>query len=181
MKNKSTPELSSLGLSDIAPVLNLILAGSRAGHFTSLYLQWLYVAGLAKQLFGLKFTSRITLPDGSSHQASTKVLRVNGDFAGFFILRNEERTITELYMCAVLPQLCGQGIGTWMLKAALDALPDRHIVFADCLPSSLAMLHVLRGLGFEEIHRGPEGGCRMCLVIDRIASKPSEMGERQAA
>jgi ribosomal protein S18 acetylase RimI-like enzyme len=178
---KIAVELSTLRLADIALVVNLILDGSRQGHFTDLYLQWLYVAGLAKQIFGLMLTSRITLPDGSTFATTTRTVRVDGDFAGFLILRHVAQEETEIYMCAMAPQFLGQGIGKWMIESALAELPDQHIVFADCLTASMAMRHVLLGLGFKEIYCGPDGTSRHLLAIERQADEPTVVRECHAA
>jgi len=148
-----SPVLDNSNLSDIAPIFNLIQLGSRHGQFSNLYTRPRYMAGLGIQLFSLWTSSRIRLPDGIWHQAHLKVLRVGNRFAGFVILRWEVRqpNEVEIYMCGVENDFRGTGLGEWMLRAALSAVPSRCSLFADCLPNSTPMKSLLNKLGFEEL------------------------------
>lgn len=149
---QSDPTLGEARLADIAPIFNLIQAGSLNGHFSNLYSQPRYMAGLGIQLFSMWTSKRIRLPDGRWHQARIKVLKVGGEFAGFVILRQETGSPHELeiYMCGVDEQFKGKGLGEWMLRAVLAEVPDGYSLFADCLPNSAQMKSLLRKLGFGE-------------------------------
>jgi len=147
--------LAESRLLDIAPVFNLIQAGSLNGNFSNLYTQPRYMAGLGMQLFSIWKNGRIKLPDGTWHRANMQVLRVSGDFAGFVILREEagHPNDVEIYMCGVEDRFRGQGLGERMLRAALSEVPSDYSLFADCLPDSIQMKSLLRKLGFDEIAR----------------------------
>ncbi|TRZ69607.1 MAG: GNAT family N-acetyltransferase [Rhodocyclaceae bacterium] len=137
---------------DIAPIFNLIQAGSLDGHFSNLYTQPRYMAGLGMQLFSLWKNARIQLPDGTCHQASMRVLRVGDDFAGFIIIRHEanQPDEVEIYMCGLVDGFRAKGLGEWMLRAALSEIPRDYTVSAECLPSSFQMKSLLRKLGFKQ-------------------------------
>ncbi|MCX7175583.1 MAG: GNAT family N-acetyltransferase [Proteobacteria bacterium] len=147
------PVLGESRLSDIAPIFNLIQNGSLNGHFSNLYTRPRYMAGLGIQLFSLCKNGRIKLPDGTWHQAKMKVLRVGGDFAGFVILRHDahQPAESEIYMCGLENDFRGQGLGEWLLGAALSEVPVGHTVFADCLPNSVQMKTLLMKLRFDEV------------------------------
>lgn len=146
------PVLGRSRLSDIAPVFNLIQTGSRHGHFSNLYTQPRYMAGLGIQLFSMWSGGRIRLPDGRWHPVRMKVLRVGGDFAGFVILRRDACSPHELeiYMCGVGEEFKGRGLGEWMLRTAVSEVPGGCVVYADCLPGSIQMKSLLRKLAFSE-------------------------------
>jgi RimJ/RimL family protein N-acetyltransferase len=155
----STLTLAPMRLAHIAAIFNLIQDGSAAGHFTPVYTLPHYMAGLAMQLFSLLLRNRITLPDGSVHRARTRVLLDGGRFAGFIILLDGEASV-HVYMCAVRAALQRQGHGRWMLAQAIAAVPAGHVVVADCLPASLAMMAVLRKCGFARALGPVRGGAR---------------------
>lgn len=161
--------LAESRLSDIAPIFNLIQAGSLNGHFSNLYTRPRYMAGLGIQLFSLWKYSSIRLPDGTRHQASMKVLRLGRDFAGFVILRHDaSRPIeVEIYMCGVEDDFRGKGSGEWMLRAAISEIPNGYWVFADCLPDSVQMKSLLKKLGFAETPSAAPPG--VPLVAQRYA------------
>jgi len=144
--------LAESRLLDIAPIFNLIQAGSLNGNFSNLYAQPRYMAGLGIQLFSLWRGGRIRLPDGTWHRANMQVLRVGGDFAGFVILRHEtgQPSEVEIYMCGVEDEFRAKGLGEWMLRAALSGLPGGCSLFADCLPDSVQMKSLLKKLGFDQ-------------------------------
>lgn len=146
------PVLTESRLSDIAPIFNLIQVGSANGHFSNLYAQPRYMAGLGIQLFSLWRNNRIKLPDGSWHQASMKVLKVDRDFAGFTILRHQAKQADEIeiYMCGLETSIRGNGLGEWMMRAALSEVPSGYSLYAECLPSSVQMKSLLMKLGFSE-------------------------------
>jgi len=163
-------------LFDIAPIFNLIQVGSRSGHFSNLYTQPRYMAGLGIQLFSLWANETIELPDSSSHHANMKVLRADSDFAGFTILLHEARrpAETEIYMCGVVNDFRGRGLGEWMLRAALLELPVGQTVFADCLPASLQMKSLLPKIGFDETHI--RSTCEMPRAIQRYVHSGNQDG-----
>ena len=156
--------LASLRLSDIAAVFNLIQQGSRRGHFTRLYTRPRYIAGLGIQLFALVLTSRIRLPDGISYRAASKVLIVDGRFAGFVILRQVSPAETEIYMCALSDEYRGKGLGKWMLANALAETPANHRISATCRAASESMRSVLIALGFGRDLRGTQIGIQRFLL-----------------
>lgn len=145
---RTSARLKPLGVRQLAPVFNLVQLGSRQGHFTALYLQPQFMAGLGLQLFTL-LLGWLRLPGGVWHRAHARVLVLHGQFAGFVILRKGPNGACEIYMCALLPALRGQGLGRQMLQQALaaHARPGQQVV-ADCLPASKAMMALLSSLGF---------------------------------
>lgn len=141
-------ELKPFRLWHLAPVFNLIERGVAAGHFTSLYSTPPYMAGLARQLFSL-LIHRLKLPDNIVYRARALVLSVDGQFAGFIILRYAGSE-TEIYMCSVLEEYRHQGLGSWMVATAIEQRSQGTRVRADCLPASSSMKALLRNLGFQK-------------------------------
>jgi len=146
------PVLDESRLSDLAPIFNLVQAGSLNGNFSNLYTQPRYMAGLGVQLFSLWIGGRIRLPDGIWHRAEMRVLRVRGDFAGFVILRHDagQPNDVEIYMCGVDNDFRGRGLGERMLLTAIAELPSGSNLAADCLPNSVSMQCLLRKIGFTD-------------------------------
>ena len=144
------PVLAESKLSDIAPIFNLIQAGSLNGNFSNLYAQPRYMAGLGIQLFSLWMGGKIRLPDGIWYRASMQVLRVGRNFAGFVILRHEveQPDVVEIYMCGIANEFRGKGLGEWMIRAALSEVPSNCKLIAECLPNSVQMQALLMKLGF---------------------------------
>lgn len=173
------PVLDRSKLSDIAPVFNLIQDGSLNGHFSNLYTQPRYMAGLGIQLFWLWKYSKIKLPDGSCHHANMKVLRIGREFAGFTILRHEGKRPNEIeiYMCSLQNDSRGKGLGEWMLRAALSDIPTGYMAFADCLPDSAQMKSLLGKLGFTEAAIGSP--CEMAQLARRFVWKQDDMTLRE--
>lgn len=135
-------------LRHIAPSFNLIQDGCRQGHFTRLFLQPRYMAGLGLQLFCL-LAGRIRLPDGVWYRARAYALQVDGAYAGFTIIRSAG-TLCEIYMCAVADEYRGCGLGQAMLAKALAmGVQGDAAIVADCLPDSRAMMALLLRLGFH--------------------------------
>ena len=165
--------LAPLRFSHIVAIFNLIQQGSRRGHFTRLYTRPRYIAGLGIQLFALVLTSRIKLPDGISYRAASKVLIVDGRFAGFVILRQVSPAGTEIYMCALSDEYRGRGLGKWMLANALADTPANHRVSAACLPASESMRSVLTALGFGRDLPGTRYGIQRFLLSTNSRSEPS--------
>jgi ribosomal protein S18 acetylase RimI-like enzyme len=159
----TTVVLRPMGWRELAPVFNLTLQGSADGHFTPLYRQPRYMAGLGLQLFSL-LAGRLRLPDGLWHRANASVLQVYGSFAGFVVLRQQPDE-AEIYLCALLPQFRGQGLGRCMLKLALAKhLAPGQRVSADCLPASQAMKGLLQSLGFDAVKPRPRPRPRPAAV-----------------
>ena len=100
------------------------------------------------QLFTL-LMGRIRLPNRVWYRANASVLRVNGQFAGFVIMRHTTQPTSEIYMCALLREFRGKGLGELMIVDAINAsVPDGQAVIADCLPASRAMMALLEKIGF---------------------------------
>lgn len=140
-------QLKPFRLWHVAPVFNLIEDGVAAGHFTDLYARPPYMAGLARQLFSL-LVHRLRLPDHVRYRADAWVLTVNGQFAGFIILRHAGSD-SEIYMCALLEEYRSQGLGGWMVATAIRQFATGTRVHADCLPASSNMKALLKNLGFQ--------------------------------
>jgi len=129
------------------------------------------MAGLGIQLFTLLLKSRIRLPNGVSYRATSKILLVNGLFAGFVILRQISPEETEIYMCAVLKEYRGKGLGKWMLAHVLAEAPANHRISAACLSVSQSMRSVLTALGFGRDLRGTEHGIQRFLLSANARSE----------
>jgi GNAT superfamily N-acetyltransferase len=158
------PALASLRLSHIAPMFNLILEGSRHRHFTRLYTRPRYMAGLGIQLFTLLLRSRIRPPNGVCYRATSKILVVDGLFAGFVILRQVSPEETEIYMCALLNEYRGKELGKWLLANALAEAPPNHRISAACLSASDSMRSVLTALGFARDGQSVSRGIQRFLL-----------------
>jgi GNAT superfamily N-acetyltransferase len=143
-------------LADVAPVFNLILHGSMEGHFSNVYTQPRYMAGLGIQLFTVLFGKRIKLPQDDWYRMDTTILRIENEFAGFAMVRHGAHgpKCSELYMFAVAPEFRGRGLGQTMLRTVVSHLPIGHQMVADCLPKSTAMQGLLTKLGFSA-HAAP--------------------------
>ena len=137
--------------SHIAPVFNLIQAGSVSGCFSNLYLDPRFQAGLALQLFSVRLFSKIRLPSGVWHRARVHVLLHDGAFAGFLLMRHvvSSGANQEIYMCAISVQFRGNGFGKWLLRSVLAHLPANVTVDAGCLSSAVSMQKLLRRIGFK--------------------------------
>lgn len=140
-------------LEDVAPIFNLIQQGSAEGHFCNLYLEPRYMAGLGIQLFSLLWFNRIKLPNDGWYRVTTRVLRVDGRFAGFIMIRHAAfgEKGSEIYMMAIEKEYRRQGLGELILRQVVAERPIGHRIFAHCLPESVAMIGLVKKLGFQDI------------------------------
>lgn len=147
--------LNKAKLSDIAPVFNLVQACCESGYLNNIYLAPPYQTGLAIQLFSVWLFGKIRLPTETWHKATLQVIRHEGQFAGFILMRYLEPSgaSREIYMCALEAQYRGKGLGKLLIQSALNNLENNTIVEADCLPKAMEMKRLLRHMGFESINR----------------------------
>lgn len=140
-------------LFDIAPIFNLIQEGSEQGCFNKIYLHPIYQAGLALQLFSVWLIGKIRLPSGTWHKAVLHVVRHEGEFAGFVLMRHlvPSGESQEIYMCAIESKYRGMGLGRQLIQLVLKNLEGNCIVEAECLPQAVQMKHLLRHMGFKPI------------------------------
>ncbi|MCG2582783.1 GNAT family N-acetyltransferase [Massilia sp. TS11] len=148
--------IDRLRAGDVVHVFNLILQGSDKGHFTPLYLEPRYAAGLGMQLFCL-LTGWLRLPGGEWLRGRTSVVRIDGLFVGFLILLHRP-SHDEIYMTAVDTALHGYGLGRLLIQDVLHKQPPGRPLRADCLPASACMQRLLAGLGFERQDEDFPGG-----------------------
>jgi RimJ/RimL family protein N-acetyltransferase len=148
--------ICKVGLSDIAPIFNLIQECSLLGCFSKLYLQPRYQAGLALQLFGVWLMRKLRLPGGDWHKADLQVLRCQDKFAGFMLIRYQmpSGADREIYMCAIEKQYRGRGLGKLLIQELFDGMAAGQCIEADCLPNAIAMKHLLANLGFQNVTPG---------------------------
>lgn len=140
-------------LSDIAPIFNLIQSGAMEGVFSNLYLIPRYQAGLGLQLLSCLYLKCIKLPDGIWHRAEMKSAWVGSEFAGFSIVRHvgNDPVRLEIYLCALVPEYRGRGIGKALVAAAVDSVPFDGSIEASCLDDAIGMKALLRKAGFVPI------------------------------
>lgn len=141
-------------LSDIAPVFNLVQECCESGYLNNIYLFPPYLTGLAIQLFSVWLFGKIYLPTGTWHKATLYVIRHEGKFAGFILMRHLEPSgaSQEIYVCAVEAKYRGKGFGKLLIQSALKNTENNTLVEAECLPKAVAMKRLLRHLGFESIN-----------------------------
>lgn len=155
-------------LSDIAPAFNLIQEYSRDGSFNNIYLSPRYQAGLALQLFSVWLLGKIRLPSGIWYKANLQVIRHEGAFAGFVLMRHlvPSGGSQEIYMCAVESRHRGNGFGRQLIQSVLDNLESNSIIETECSPQSVYMIRLLNHMGFKSINCGKTAPLnKYCLKI----------------
>jgi N-acetylglutamate synthase-like GNAT family acetyltransferase len=141
-------------LSDITPIFNLIQECSESGHLNDIYLTPPHQTGVALQLFSVWLFKRIRLPSGTKYKATLHVIRHEGVFAGFILMRYPEPSgaSQEIYMCAIKTKYRGKGFGRRMIQSVLNNLKSDAIVEAECSSKAVGMKRLLRSMGFESIN-----------------------------
>ncbi|MDE3011551.1 MAG: GNAT family N-acetyltransferase [Pseudomonadota bacterium] len=134
-------------------MFTLVHQGAIDGNFTDRLLSALGY----RMLLGQLLLDVIGLPDWISkrrERAELLIFQSDGEPIGFVRALHcaaspSRQDLIYIDLCAVLPELRGQGHGTTMIRMFVGHLPAGWQVAASCTKYSRAMIHVLRRLHFR--------------------------------
>jgi len=161
--------ISDACLQDIDFIINLILEGSRDGHFAAEYLNSKYLDGLKQQLT-LTIEKKIMPTDRGLMKANLYLLQEtqeNNNNIGFSWIRYHKGDECEIYLFALTKNARSQGYGNELFKFLLSTIKANRI-YVDLYKKSTYMKNIVIKNNFQ-FEKNNYGGAER--YVKKIAFK----------